>query len=67
MSARHNDGYAQYTDGAGESTATAQEVPGSTPMATYPKKGYWAGRQYELAPQEMASPPVVHEMPAEER
>jgi len=55
--------YGGYTDGP------RSEAPGMQPMAAAagapdPKKGYWGGRQYEPAPQEMESPNAVHEMPA---
>ena len=63
----HNGGYGQYSDSHGSNSP--HEAMGSIPLGAAgvidPKKGYWAGRQYEPAPQEMASPQVVHEMPAE--
>lgn len=70
VNTRHNDSYGQYTDNnTADNTAPVQEAPGSIPMVTDPKKGYWRGRQYEPAPQELplTSPHVVHEMPTEGR
>jgi len=62
----HNGAYGPYSDD--QTSNSPQEAMGSIPLGaagpTDPKKGYWAGRQYEPAPQEMPSPQVVHEMPA---
>lgn len=51
-------GHDQYTDG----NLPVMEAEGSVPGAAGGKKGYFGGREYTAAPQELAQPDVVHEI-----
>jgi len=49
-----------YTDDGG--TSSPVEAVGTVPGMQEGRKGYFGGRDYQAAPQEMETPTVVHEI-----